>query len=355
MEPRTISTARLAAGLELILVAAGCARAIGAEVGAALAENDRCGHGTHGARQIDFYVDRLQRGHVDGSARATISHDQGGVVRVAGNRAFGQVAGEFAANLGTERALSNGVALVCLAGAGHLGRNGRWAEIAAARQVGSMHFGQGIAKPGPVAPAGGRAGRLNTTPIALGLPGGSDDPIILDCATSAVSGSSIKRAKDRNELLDEACLVMMDGRLSSDPDAFLRGEAAVLPFGGFKGFGIALFAEIASAILATGGEVPDHTNSLFSIYFSIPALMDPAVFRERFAAFRRRVIETPPIDAAEPVVFPGDRARAMRAKTDSDELPMSQDTIRHMRRAASLVGVEDDLVSRYPEMTTDGE
>ena len=216
-----------------------------------------------------------------------------------------------------------------------------------------MHFGQGIAKPGPVAPAGGRAGRLNTTPIALGLPGGSDDPIILDCATSAVSGSSIKRAKDRNELLDEACLVMTDGSLSSDPDAFLRGEAAVLPFGGFKGFGI--FAEIASAILATGGEVPDHTNSLFSIYFSIPALMDPAVFRERFAAFRRRVIETPPIDAAEPVVFPGDRARAMRAKTDSDGLPMSQDTIRHMRRAASLVGVEDDLVSRYPEMTTDGE
>jgi uncharacterized oxidoreductase len=247
------------------------------------------------------------------------------------------------------------VALVCLAGAGHLGRNGRWAEIAAEHQVGSLHFGQGIVKPGPVAPAGGREGRLNTTPIALGMPGAAGDPVILDCATSAVSGSAIKRAHDQNALLREACLVLADGTMSSDPEAFMRGEAAVLPFGGFKGFGIAVFAEIASAILATGGGVPDHTNSLFSIYFSVPSLVDPVVYRERFSAFRRRVTEVPPIDAKVPVVLPGDRARAVRAYTDTHHLELPRDAVRHVRRAARLAGVEDRMSELFPEILAHGE
>src|SRR5690606_5698506 len=144
-----------------ILTVAGCQPDIAAELAESLVDAETCGHGSHGLRQLDLYLDRLKRGKVSGSARPRVVEDRGPILRIDGNRAFGQIAGAFAARLGTARALETGVCAVALADAGHLGRNGLWAEIAAARGVASIHFGQGIGKAGPVAPFGGREGRLN--------------------------------------------------------------------------------------------------------------------------------------------------------------------------------------------------
>ncbi|CAH1693829.1 Putative oxidoreductase [Hyphomicrobiales bacterium] len=341
--------------LALILRAAGCADDIAAEVADALVDADLTGHGTHGARQVDFYVERLKRGEVDGQARPTIESDTGGLIRIAGNRAFGQIAGAFAARVGAERADRDGTCLVCLAGSGHLGRNGRWAEIAAERNVGSLHFGQGIPQSGPVAPHGGREGRLNTNPIALGLPGARPlEPIVLDCATSAVSGSTIKQAHDRGMVLDTPCLVKTDGTVTADPAAFMAGDAAVMTFGGFKGFGLSVFSEILSTILATAGEARPNTNSLFSIYFLVEKLMNLGDYGERLAAYRDRVVTCPPLPGVDAVVLPGDRSREARRKAMETGFSLSADTVRHVRRAAEIAGVGEEVSLRCPELRYGG-
>ncbi|WP_170984713.1 Ldh family oxidoreductase [Roseomonas sp. AR75] len=347
MTPARLDPAELEAALADILRAAGCAPDIAAEVAEALVDADISGHDTHGSRQIDFYIERLQRGEVDGRARPAIESGSGSITRIAGNRAFGQITGVFAARIGTERARRDGVALVCLSGSGHLGRNGRWAELAAAAGVGSLHFGQGIPREGPVAPFGGREGRLNTNPIALGLPGpGASDPIILDCATSAVSGSTIKQAFDRGTLLDAPWLVTKEGAMTADPAAFMAGDAAVTTFGEFKGFAISVFSEIASTILATAGAVHPHTNSLFSVYFSVGQLMEEDRYRGQVAAFRDRVVSCPPLPGVDAVVMPGERSRQARARAQRDGLVITPDLARHLRRAADLVGIADRLAVR---------
>jgi LDH2 family malate/lactate/ureidoglycolate dehydrogenase len=344
MSPARLEPEVLEDALAAILRAGGCAPDIATEVAQALVDSDLSGHDTHGARQIDFYVERLQRGEVDGRARPAIESDSGGIIRIAGNRAFGQIAGVFAARIGAERARRNGVALVCLSGSGHLGRNGRWAEIAAAEGVGSLHFGQGIPREGPVAPFGGSEGRLNTNPIALGLPGTSDaDPVILDCATSAVSGSTIKQAFDRGATLGGPWLVTREGAMTADPAAFMAGEAAVATFGDFKGFAISVFSEIASAILATGGAVQPHTNSLFSVYFALSDLIAADRYGDQFGAFRDRVESCPPLPGVAAVVLPGERSRQARLRAARDGLILTPDLAKHMRRAAELVGIPDRL------------
>lgn len=354
MTPARLDPAELEATLAEILSAGGCAPDIATEVAEALVDADLSGHDTHGSRQIDFYVERLQRGEVDGCARPAIESDAGNLLRIAGNRAFGQITGVFAARIGAERARRNGVALVCLSGSGHLGRNGRWAEIAAADGVGSLHFGQGIPREGPVAPFGGTEGRLNTNPIALGLPGPGDDaPIILDCATSAVSGSTIKQAFDRGTLLDAPWLVTRDGTTTADPATFMAGDAAVRTFGDFKGFAISVFSEIASAILATAGAVHPHTNSLFSIYFAVGHLMPEDLYRAQLAAFRDRVVSCQPLPGVAAVVMPGERSRQARARAQQDGLALTPDLARHLRRAAELVGIADRMGSRWPEPRPD--
>lgn len=344
MTAARVDPAALEATLAEILRAGGCAPDIATEVAEALVDADFCGHDTHGSRQIDFYIERLQRGEVDGQARPAIESDSGGIIRIAGNRAFGQITGVFAARIGAERARQNGVALVCLSGSGHLGRNGRWAEIAAAEGVGSLHFGQGIPREGPVAPFGGSEGRLNTNPIALGLPGPGDaDPIILDCATSAVSGSTIKQAFDRGAMLDTPWLVTRDGAMTADPAAFMAGDAAVMTFGDFKGFAISVFSEIASTILATAGAVLPHTNSLFSVYFAVGQLMDRDRYCAQLATFRDRVESCPPLPGIAAVVMPGERSRQARARTQRDGIALTLDLARHIRRAAELVSIGDPL------------
>jgi uncharacterized oxidoreductase len=353
-EGRDMTLARLAPAeledaLAEILRAGGCAPDIATEVAEALVDADVSGHDTHGSRQIDFYIERLQRGEVDGQARPAIESDSGSIIRIAGNRAFGQITGVFAARTGAARARRDGVALVCLSGSGHLGRNGRWAEIAAAEGVGSLHFGQGIPRQGPVAPFGGSEGRLNTNPIALGLPGpAASDPIILDCATSAVSGSTIKQAFDRGTLLDAAWLVTRDGAMTADPAAFMAGDAAVTTFGDFKGFAISVFSEIASTILATGGAVHPHTNSLFSVYFAVGRLMEEDRYRAQVAAFRDRVVSCPPLPGVAAVVMPGERSREARMRAQRDGLVITPDLARHLWRAADLVGIADRLAARCP-------
>ncbi|MBS7742447.1 MULTISPECIES: Ldh family oxidoreductase [unclassified Chelatococcus] len=337
--------------LTLIFRAAGCADDIAKEVADALVDADLSGHDTHGSRQVDFYVERLKRGEVDGLARPTIESDMGGLVRIAGNRAFGQIAGAFAARLGAERAARDGSCIVCLSGSGHLGRNGRWAEIAADRNVGSLHFGQGIPQSGPVAPHGGREGRLNTNPIALGLPGATPhEPIVLDCATSAVSGSTIKQAHDRGTSLDTPCLVKTDGTVTTDPAAFMAGDAAVMTFGGFKGFGLSVFSEILSTIVATAGDARPSTNSLFSIYFSVEKLMSLGDYEERLAAYRDRVVTCPPLPGVDTVMLPGDRSREARRRAAERGFTLTADTAQHVRRAAEIAGVWKDVAYRCPEL-----
>lgn len=331
----------------MILREARCSPDIAEEVAAALIDSDQCGHGTHGARQIDFYVDRLNRGEVDGRARPEIVEDQGAILRIDGRRAFGQVAGAMAARLGTERARQNGVSLVCLAGSGHLGRNGRWAEIAAQSGVGSLHFGQGLPGAGPVAPFGGREGRLNTNPIALGLPGsGEDDPLILDCATSAVSGSTLKQMADRGETLDEPVLVRHDGQPSNDPADFVGKLAAVLPFGGYKGFAISVFSEVLSTIVAAEGDAKPATNSLFSVYFDVERLLPRDTYSATLASWRERVTSCPTIEPGGRVLLPGDRGRQMRGR----DLVMTTDVARHVYRAAQILSIWPEVSARCPAL-----
>ena len=66
--------------------------------------------------------------------------DAGAMLRLDGQRGFGQVVGREAMALGIERAKQHGSCVVALGNAHHLGRIGAWAELAAAQGLVSLHF-----------------------------------------------------------------------------------------------------------------------------------------------------------------------------------------------------------------------
>jgi uncharacterized oxidoreductase len=106
-------------------------------------------------------------------------------------------------------------------------------------------------QPYPVAAGPGAEPALQTNPIAVGVPAGGA-PLLLDMATSAVAEGKIALALAQGTAVREGTLVDASGRSTTDP-ADLYAGGALLPAGGYKGFGLGAIVE-ALAICFAGAD-----------------------------------------------------------------------------------------------------
>ena len=88
---------------------------------------------------------------------------------VDGRFGFGQTVAPQAVRLGIDKATANGLSIISLRNAGHVGRVGDWAEMAAEAGLVSVHF-VNAAGSVLVAPFGGTERRFSTAPFCVGVP-----------------------------------------------------------------------------------------------------------------------------------------------------------------------------------------
>jgi uncharacterized oxidoreductase len=355
----TIASDDLAEALAALLVRAGTDPAIARAVADNLVEAEMLGHGSHGARMVSLYVDRLRGGHVDGKAKPRRLEGDGPLVRIDGNRAFGQTVGAFAVEHGVAAARRHGIAATLVTRSSHLGRNGKWAELAAAQGVASLHFINAPFGSAVVAPHGAREARLGSCPIAFGAPYPDGDPIVVDFATSDVSINTIALAAEKGERLANACLIAKDGGLSDDPAEFLGEGAprAVLSFGGYKGFAIGMFAEIFAGTLTGGGNrvgkgEAGTPNNMLSIYLDVGAMTDRAGYDARIRELSAWVGSAAPRRPGDRVTIPGRRGRAIQARMARSGIPVDRALAKVLAHAADKAGARTELAARWPVLFT---
>jgi uncharacterized oxidoreductase len=107
-------------------------------------------------------------GYVVAGQRAEIVNDGGAFVLMDGHFGFGQTVAQQAAQLGIARAKASGACIMGLRNAGHVGRIGDYAEMAAAEGLISIHF-VNVAGSVLVAPFGGAERRFSTAPFCVGV------------------------------------------------------------------------------------------------------------------------------------------------------------------------------------------
>jgi uncharacterized oxidoreductase len=168
-----------------------------------------------------------------------------------GSHYIGQVAAHTAMEIAIEKAKEHGVAIVCLRRAGHIGRLADYMEMAAEQGL----IGMGAVSVGSATTTlyGGMQAITGTNPIAFGIPA-RDGPIILDFATASMSMGEIQKRVRRREPIPDGVLLDGRGYPTNDFKNF-RGppRGAFLPFGGYKGSGIALITEILGGLLTGNG------------------------------------------------------------------------------------------------------
>jgi LDH2 family malate/lactate/ureidoglycolate dehydrogenase len=172
-----------------------------------------------------------------------------------------------------------------------------------------------------VAPPGGMRAVLGTNPIACGLPS-SRGALVFDMGTSAFMGTDLAYRERLGEQLPEGVAIDADGHPTRDPTQARRG--ALLPFGGYKGFGLALIVQ-ALGLLASSGLGPEQDDGYLFIVFKPDLLVEPDAFGQQVSELIERVKATPRQPAAGEIRIPGERAfrnreRALREGIEIDEL-----------------------------------
>ena len=320
-------------------------RAVGApddlaeQVADVLIDNHLTGHDSHGILRIPEYVRSVRAGEIIPAARPQVLEESATSALVSGNWAFGQVTGVFAADLAIEKAKRERVAVLSVVQAGHTGRLAAFTERAARRNV-AMFMTIGTVAGPMTAPYGGAAPVLGTNPISFSIPNPAGPPVTLDIATSAIAAGKIKAAKAKHERLPPDAILDRHGRPSTDPQAFFDG-GFLLPFGGHKGYGLAVIAELLSGPLAGADAYPGVTSRSGIFIFAL----DVSVFRpleEYEKALNKtlgRIKAVPPGPGFEEVLLPGEPEARTRARREREGIPIPEETWRSVVAVGAELGV----------------
>jgi uncharacterized oxidoreductase len=339
-----LSPDRLKHLVTTIFTAAGCQIPEAARIAHYLVEANLVGHDSHGVIRVPFYVQWLREGKVRANQKLQVVFENEVIAVTDGQFGFGQTMGEEAMRLGIAKADRHGVAVVALRNPGHLGRIGDWAEMAARAGKLSLHFvntsGVGIL----VAPVGGIERRLSANPVAAGIPLKGRPPIIWDISTSVIAEGKIKVALNKGVPVPENSIIDAQGRPTTDPKVFYGPPpGAILPFGGHKGYGLGIVAEVLAGALTGGGcsnpGATQLTNGMLTI------LLAPTFFQSeddfaaevnRFIAFVKSSARVSP-DAE--ILMPGEVEERTRARRSRDGIELDETTFGQIEATCRSLGI----------------
>jgi uncharacterized oxidoreductase len=340
---KTLEPARLVTFVATVMQAGGCEAQEAETIARRLVDSNCVGHDSHGVIRVGKYLEWVREGWLRPNQKPSVIVDTEALAIVDGNRGFGQVVGEFAANLGIAKAAKSGIAMIGLRNCGHLGRVGDWAEMAAAEGQVSLHF-LNTSGAQRVAPFGGSDRRLSTNPISVGIPLDDADPVILDVTTSMVAEGKLMVAMNKGERVPEGWIIDREGAPTIDPKAFYDG-GALLTVGGHKGSGLSIVTDLLAGAVSTGrSSDPDDPvlrNNMLSIYIA-PRVYAPDGW---VTAEARRFVDwvkaSPPMKAGEPVLAPGDVERRTREARTKNGVPLDDKTLADLVTAARSVGIDE--------------
>ena len=237
-----------------VFVAAGVEQEEAGIVAEHLVASNLVGHDSHGVLRVPEYVEWMEAGGVVLGQHIAIMHETETLAVIEGGWGFGQVIGLEAIEVAMRKAQQTGVGIVAVSRCGHIGRVGHYPYHAAQQGLVTVLFVNTHGGGKLAAPWGGRGRRLSANPISVGIPRRTDEPLVLDMATSSIAEGKLMDMLNRGVAAPPGCIVDAEGRPTTDPVAYFGPPAgALLPFGGHKGFGLSFVIDILAGALPGAG------------------------------------------------------------------------------------------------------
>lgn len=349
-----IPAQRLRATCTGVFEAIGCAPAEANAITEHLLTADLSGHASHGVGLLPQYVAHFKKGLVKPNQRLKAINDAGAILQFGGESGFGAVMGRDATAAAIGRATQLGLCAFTLGDSHHIGRIGGFGEQAAAEGFVFIGFVNVTDHDPLVAPYRGAEARFGTNPVCITMPATKRSPVFLmDMATSKIALGKVRVAALKGEKVPEGALLDEHGRpTTTPPNVAVDGFKGALTFmGEHKGYILGFAAELLAGALSRFGTIQPENPRRYAIQNRMFAIvLNPAAFGDRDAidhevdAMRAYVLAARPIDAKEPVLFPGDPERMARAEYGKSGVPLERPTLEAIAKVASELGVEAKLL-----------
>ena len=258
------------------------------------------------------------------------------------NGAFGYVAGKKAMETAIEKAKQNGVmGSVGFTNSSYTGSNFYYGMIALEHDMIGMVSSTGIAD---MVAYGGSSGVLGNNPMCVAIPAGEEYPIIVDMSTSLLSMGTMDMMTIRGERIPDGALLDKDGQPTNDFKA-LRQGGFFIPFGGHKGYGIAMILEALNGALTGFG--CSHEREGFSVLMTainIEQFQPIEKFKSIIDGLVRHVKASPPRAGFDEVRVPGEAKYNAKDRLSKDGIYIDDEIWHDVQKTAIDVGLNPETL-----------
>jgi hydroxycarboxylate dehydrogenase B len=305
------------------------------------------GYAGHGVSRVLQYLDFIKSQVYDLSAKPQVEREGKITAVIDGKHYIGQVAAHMAMELAVKKAKEHGVGIVCVRRSGHTGRLADYMEMATTHGL----IGMGAASVGSATTTlyGGMKPINGTNPMAFGIPARDGHAIILDFATASMSMGEIQKRVARKEPIPDGVILDGNGNPTNDFNAF-RGppRGVFLPFGGYKGSGVALMTEILGGLLSGNG-LGKHwwtkgghgINGLFLQAIAVEEFQDLDTFYDKVDELVAFIKSTPRAPGVSEILLPGEAGKRREALQRKNGVEIDQETWSDLIDLAAEFGIKE--------------
>jgi ureidoglycolate dehydrogenase (NAD+) len=222
-------------------------------------------------------------------------------------------------------AQTSGVGLGLVSDTTHTCAIGYYAQKIAARGFAALVIAAG---PPHMAYHGARETSLATSPIAIGIPTGDGEPLLLDMATSMISNGRLRQAASEGSSIPAGAALDAAGQPTTDG----ASAALILPLGGPKGSGLSLLFECLTGMMAgtpilialaglTGR--PAAAQNAMVIAINIDSFRTLEGFRGDVGTLQEWIKGLPRQDGVDELLLPGERGARAAVSRRRDGIPLS--------------------------------
>lgn len=300
---------------------------------------------THGISRLPVYLKRISLGLIDPGAKMQFEKRLAAVGTLDAKNGLGQVAGVKGMEEAINMAKQCGVGMVGVVNSQHFGAAGYYCAIAARRGFVGLAFTN--AEPA-LPPWGSYEAYFGTNPIAMGVPTGTEVPIIIDSSTSIVARGKIVAAARTKTPIPIDWALDPEGNPTSDPDKALAG--AVLTMAGPKGYALAMMVDILSGVI-TGGGFGTHVNSMYKdmehpanvghmvMAINVEGFMPLNEFYDRVKALTTDIKSSKKRKGVDEIHLPGERKSINKNLRLKQGIPLDASVVKELSELASAMNV----------------
>lgn len=307
--------------------------------------SDMFGIESHGVQRMVLYYKTIKNGRIHMDSKWEIVHETPISAVIDNHFGVGQLVGHFAMKKAIEMAKKNGVGLISVRNSNHYGIAGYYAKLACDEGLIGISTTNSEAI---MVPTYGRMAMLGSNPIAIAMPAQPYD-FFFDASTTVVTRGKVEVYNKKGEELPQGWTLNSAGQPSTDTADILhnineKNGGGILPlggstekFGGHKGYGFGMIAEIFSSILSQG-LTSNHTHigstsgTCHSFIAINPNLFgDPESIKAHFSTYLEELRQSPKAEGQTRIYTHGEKeveAYALRLK---EGIPVNENTLKEMK------------------------